>query len=485
MPFRAALQLTIIPITSSMRHLYALLVLVLTMGFCLSDSRAQTYTFADYLVRTIPNDFQDISGIGTDVSSHTSQWDWYYRVHPNEITIPFNFRWLNTVSNKIKITSQGAVVLGGAAEIPDGVTYLYGEYYYYYWYYKPYSYGGNYMYGLNNRLTAWLGAHDATAESKVHMAVLGTAPNRKVVVQASKVVPWYYSGSQPKASYQVVLFESGISRWEAHYREDAPGTWNPYYYYYGPFTGATGWDTPSWSGYAGVRNYGVNTSTGMIYLTSFPNTVGAAPSVGYGPYPQTYNRTIPTVGYRFFIAYPYDLAASAITYPMREQILNKDVAFTPTGVITNEGSAVPSSITVNRRITLFGVGQAYNQSITTSSPASFSSANLSFPDFTPLSYGIYYDTMEVISTTPADQYAANNIVTTTYVVSPPNNMKAISVNNPAPGSRTPINIPTPVGATFRNLGANNQINVPVSMVIYSPTGQVVYRDTVRFPSTLR
>jgi hypothetical protein len=89
--------------------------------------------------------------------------------------------------------------------------------------------------------------------------------------------------------------------------------------------------------------------------------------------------------------------------------------------------------------------------------------------------------MEVISTSPADQSAGNNITSTTYVVSPPNNLKAIAVTNPAPGSRTPINIPTPVGATFRNLGANDQINAPVTMVIYNPQGQVVYRDTVRFP----
>jgi hypothetical protein len=124
----------------------------------------------------------------------------------------------------------------------------------------------------------------------------------------------------------------------------------------------------------------------------------------------------------------------------------------------------------------------YNQTVSIAPPAAFSSTSVSFPQFTPLSYGIYYDTMEVVSTSPADQNAANNTSYTTYVVSPPNNLKAITVNNPAPGSRTPINIPTPVGATFRNLGANNQINAPVSMVIYNPAGQVVYRDTVRFPS---
>src|SRR5687768_4391859 len=108
-----------------MRKLYALFVLALTMGVCLSDSKAETYTFNDYLVRTIPRDFVDISGIGTDVTSHTNQYDWYYRVNPTEFTIPFNFRWLNTVSNKIKITSQGSVIIGGEAENPASMIYLY------------------------------------------------------------------------------------------------------------------------------------------------------------------------------------------------------------------------------------------------------------------------------------------------------------------------------------------------------------------------
>ena len=466
-----------------MQHRYRLLLFLFLLLGLSSKAQAQTYTFADYLVRTIPSDFVDISGIGTDVSSHSQQYDWYYRVNPNEITIPFNFRWLNTVSNKIKITSQGSIILGGEAEVPADKQQLYADYYDYYWYYIPYSYGSGYpyQYGANNMLSAWTGLHYASAESKVHYAVLGTAPNRRVVVQASKYTDPYVAGSL--GSSQVVLFESGISRWEAHFRADANTTWGyPYGSFYGPHVGATGWTTPNFTTYAGVRSYGINTSTGMIYITSHPNVVGVTPGVGYGPYPQSqYNVQMPTTGYRFFIAYPYDLAASLITNPTFEQILNKDVAFTPTGVITNEGSSAPSTATIRRRITLFGTGEVYNQSINIAPPAAFTSTNVSFPQFTPTQYGIYYDTMEVVSTSPADQVVTNNRTVTQYVVSPPNNIKAITVTNPAPNSRTPINIPTPVGARFRNLGANAQINVPVSMVIYDPAGQVIYRDTVRFP----
>ncbi|HET6513091.1 MAG TPA: hypothetical protein VFH43_12935, partial [Candidatus Kapabacteria bacterium] len=462
-----------------MRNLYALLLLALTLGLGLSDSLAQTYTMQSYLVRTIPNDFQDISGVGTDITPDMqiqSIYDAYQRVSNKEYTLPFNFRWANAVSNKIKVTGHGGVIVGGSAEVPDAVVYLYTYYDYYFGYYGWRS--GNYQYGSNNLISPFTGIVMATAESKWHMAILGTAPNRVAIVQASKIQDYSWGQSQSVGSWQAKLYESGISRVEYAYRPDVvnAGWGYPYGSYYGPFVGGVGKD---WEYSTGTQ---YRTAANVMSITGRPAPIGT-PNVYYSTFPQSqYGLPLPDVGYRIFIAYPYDLAASAITNPLRDQILNKDVAFTPTGVVSNEGSSNLSTATVNRRITLFGVGQVYNQNITITPPAAFNAANISFPSFTPLAYGIYYDTMEVISTTPADQAAANNITVTTYVVSPPNNMKAITITNPAPGSRTPINIPTPVGATFRNLGANNQINVPVSMVIYNPAGQVVYRDTVRFPS---
>ena len=102
-----------------MRNLYALLLLVLTMGVGLSTSQAQTYTMQSYLVRTIPNDFQDISGVGTDITPDMqiqSIYDAYQRVSNKEYTLPFNFRWANAVSNKIKVTGQGGGIVGGSGE---------------------------------------------------------------------------------------------------------------------------------------------------------------------------------------------------------------------------------------------------------------------------------------------------------------------------------------------------------------------------------
>jgi hypothetical protein len=116
-------------------------------------------------------------------------------------------------------------------------------------------------------------------------------------------------------------------------------------------------------------------------------------------------------------------------------------------------------------------------------PASFTSATVTFPSFTPTQYDIYRDTVYVLGLQPtADQSNTDNMTWDEFTVSPPNNIKAITVLNPAPQTRTPINIATPVGARFMNAGANDQTNVPLTMVIRDPNGNVVYRDTVIVPT---
>ena len=462
-----------------MRRLYALLLLALTIGIGLSEAQAQTYTLQNYLVRSIPPDFQDISSFGTDVTPAIvtgSIYDFYQRVSPNEYTIPFNFRWINTITNKFKVTGSGHVVIGGNTEMPAGIQYwtMYNVPSYNYGYYSGTSFYG----APNNLLSAWGPLGYSNADTKYHYAVVGSAPNRVLIVQTSRAQDY---GGTSVMSWQIRIYESGISRVEYAYRTDivGDGYWrNLSTPNYGAFVGATG------------KSFTISTSTqyrtanDIMCIYTRPAPIGT-PSVYYTTTPQTYtqfNLPLPVNGYRIFIASPYDLAAKAITAPLLDQILNKDVPRAMTGVIANEGSSTPTAATINRRVSLLGVGQVYNETMNITPPAAFASTNVTFPNFTPLAYGIYYDTMEVISTSPADQGAANNVTSTSYVVSPANNIKGIAITNPAAESRTPINIATPVGATFRNLGSNNQINVPVSMVIYDPSGEVVYRDTVRFPT---
>ncbi|HET6512577.1 MAG TPA: hypothetical protein VFH43_10330, partial [Candidatus Kapabacteria bacterium] len=451
-----------------------------------SKATAQTYTIGDYLVRTIPNNFQDISGSGLDISADIgfTENDLHLQVSLSEYTIPFNFRWINYVSNKIKVTGNGSIVLGGHAEWPaekvTGIT----DYYYLYAYNKnPYSTAtSTQQQGANNMLIPWAGWFDATINTRHHLAVVGTAPNRRVIVQTSRVQHNYWTGAPAIGSHQVVLFESGISRVEYHYRNDQPGVWNSTgSYTYGPWIGATGWEQPPGTT-SSVRTEGPAGSVMLIKGTPAP---GGTPNVYYENTPTTtmshYTGTHPSVGYRIFIAYPYDLAATGITNPILDQIRSKDVAFIPQGTIANEGSSVPTAAVYSRRITLLGVGEVYNESVSITPPAAFSSGTINFPSFTPLAFGVYRDTMELISTTPADQYAGNNVAFSSFVVSPPHNMRAVAITNPFPESRTPINVPTPVSATFRNIGTSDEVNVPVTLVITDPAGEVVYRDTLRIP----
>src|SRR5438876_4892507 len=84
----------------------------------------------------------------------------------------------------------------------------------------------------------------------------------------------------------------------------------------------------------------------------------------------------------------------------------------------------------------------------------------------------------------ADQNGADNTFTNEWICAPPNDIKAVAVLNPPVGGqgRTPIAINTPVQMRFRNLGTNNQTNVPITAVIRDPSGAVVYRDTVIIPN---
>ncbi|MEP7234967.1 MAG: T9SS type A sorting domain-containing protein, partial [Ignavibacteriota bacterium] len=110
------------------------------------------------------------------------------------------------------------------------------------------------------------------------------------------------------------------------------------------------------------------------------------------------------------------------------------------------------------------------------------STYITLPNYTPVNYGIYTMTWTVNSSTPADQFPADNVLVTQFVISPPNNIASIKALAPASTVggllvRSPVNIPTPVAFQYRNLGVNDQTNVPVTVWIKNPQGTIVYRDT--------
>lgn len=162
---------------------------------------------------------------------------------------------------------------------------------------------------------------------------------------------------------------------------------------------------------------------------------------------------------------------------------------TPTAVIQNAGSSVSSSAQVNFTITEYGVGQVYNQTITLSNantysvPPAFGQETVTFPSFTPTAYNIYEDTITVYNLQPvADQYPGNNQNSDEWTCAPPNDIKAVTVINPPNKSSTQVDVATPISVRFRNLGANNQTHVPVSVQVHNHSGAVVFRDTIIIPN---
>src|SRR5579864_7340251 len=124
-----------------MKKIYALFLSMLAFAcLALVPAVQAQYSITDYSIRVVPNAFVDLSGQGTDITEidNVGLYE-YYRVS-NEITLPFTFRYINTVTNKIKVEQTGNVIVGGSASWADGANYDYGNYYYYSIYYSQFTY---------------------------------------------------------------------------------------------------------------------------------------------------------------------------------------------------------------------------------------------------------------------------------------------------------------------------------------------------------
>jgi|GEM_PF-3210416 len=521
-----------------MKKLYAFLVVLLGLGM-ISSENAHAFAITNFVVRTInaPDaqglgsgaNWQSITGTNGNLSSSYDgeQMSAAYQV-------PFNFQFLNTqitTSNTFRFNNYGTVVF--SPTWPSNANYDYGSYDWFYlseygtvYDYLPnalyqneidYTYG--YSYYGNYRLAPFEGFltyYNSMPGYSVQWTTLGSAPNRELVVQANNV-PGYQYGPSPgiAGSWQTVVYEAGISNFQFNYGPQI-GTFNQswgYLYTYG------GWLVESYSGYTAVK------TTGGNYLTIGWNGNGtdasAQPLVAYvnnyslsGYYnPNTYgwvaedNATeakLPQVSYHVSLPYPYDFSADVITNPGQEQLKAKNVAFTPTIKITNQGTSVPTSLQVNLTMSFINGPQAYNQTVTvpgTSLPGPFTSTTISMPAFTPhdttigavsyLAYNIYEDTATVYNLQPtADQNPADNVTTDEWICSPPNDIKSVAILSPAVGTsssdRTPLSVATPVHARFRNTGTSSQTNVPLTVVIRDPSGAIEYGrspgDTIYIPS---
>src|SRR5687768_7683341 len=105
-----------------MRKLYALVVSAVLLA-SITSANAQTYSISSYLTRVFSGAYNDINGTTIDaVKAGGYQYNYYYM--SNEITMPFNFRFINIVTNKVKTDATGNVIFG----LPDRILYDYYNY---------------------------------------------------------------------------------------------------------------------------------------------------------------------------------------------------------------------------------------------------------------------------------------------------------------------------------------------------------------------
>jgi len=450
-----------------MKKIYALFLGLLAFASLALVPAAQAqYSVTSYLVRANNNPFVANSG-GTVISELTPNTQyWYYHVS-NEVTIPFNYRFSNLVTNKFKVESDGTVICGGTATWPDGCIYDYGmgsggySLYASQFTYPQYGYG----YYANNSIRPFCGIIGATVgTTQYNYVIKGSAPNRTCTIEASYIQNYPYFNDP--ASWQVVLYEVGsnsgfISKIDMNYL--TPVTNTQWIYNYG----------------IGIKDAGYCSGEISIYGANIVPDGGTPTYSTCGYY---YNYAVPRQNYTFGILYDYNLTFSKPNqYPANNQILLINNPITPTIQVSNEGKLGFTAVSLRLQIT-GDPANPYNQTVNLTAgqiptPLGGVSPSISFPAFTPINYGIYTANWSVNSSTPADQFPPDNTFTSSFVISPPNNIAALKITSPGSGVRTPINIPTPIAAQFRNLGVNNQTGVPVTAYVKNPQGIVVYRDT--------
>ena len=188
--------------------------------------------------------------------------------------------------------------------------------------------------------------------------------------------------------------------------------------------------------------------------------------------------------------YPYDFSADMIVNPANPvspdlTIKLMGVPIIPTVQITNKGYQIPipTSVTVRFQITPKGGGSPVytHDTVLTGAnvPSRYTSKVIQFPAYTPMALGVYEDTVTVFNLQPnADMRPSNNVVTSEFTVTLPNNIQTQAFIDPLSNSMASAGTLNPIIIQFRNIGGNDQANVPLVALIKDQTGTVVYADTV-------
>jgi hypothetical protein len=491
-----------------MKKLYALALSVMVVMLMLgsfSNLNAQNFTLGGLTVRTVPNSWTSINGAGTEVVSLRNQPYGYFL--SSEITTPFPIRYLDWQTSTVRIGAAGQVILSGpgAAAFPVTTLYDYGAQYgqYDYWYQSgstiyhnvyydqvqgPYYNYGQYCYNAAYAIVPWgsfLVQNDGT--HSIWHEVSGTSPNRVWTVEASNQRAYYSSAA---GSWQVKFYENGTNNFTKirfYYFNKVSGNWS-----YPQNYGSYGYN---YNTVFGIRNNGTSGYySGTNGLTVRWATLPAANTImsngnHYYTTDYAYNdyADLPSVGVEFSNYLDWDLSmGNPNPFPGVDAVRSRNVPFSPSFTLANEGKNSYSSGQARCRITMLGTGIVYDQVVTfsgTQIPAPFSSITptpIVFPSYNPTDYGVYNIQFSLVTATPTwpDNNTGNDSYTYTITVSPDNDLRGVSVITPTNNSRTPVNVPMPIEIRFQNSGVLNQPTGRITAVVKNPMDVVVYRDTV-------
>lgn len=487
-----------------MKKIYALVLSMFAAVLLLSSVStvsAQTFTLSQLTVRTIPNTWNSINGIGTEVTSLRNQaWGYFLS---SEISTPFPIRYLNWATSTIRIGAAGQVLLvgpSGTNSIPTAKVYdygaQYGQYqqsgtYYYDQIHGAYQdFGGNYVYNANYAIVPWgtFGVQNNGTKT-VWYHTQGTAPNRTFTVEANNMRAYTTGGA---GSWQVVFLEgspTNFTRIRFYYNITTNSEWN-----YPSID--WGWGSVTYYSVLGIRNNGGIAGNGGLGIqrSSLPaaNTI-MTDGVHYRRTSYTSNSSafLPQVGIEFANYLNYDLTLSnPNNQPPDGVVRSINVAIPLSFTLMNEGKNAYTSAQVRCRITLLGTGIVYDQIASPDPtfgngqiPGVFTfvpGSPISFPSYTPTDFGVYTIQYSIVTASPVwpDDNSGNDSYSNTITVSPDHDLRAVSVLNPANNSRTPINLGAPMSMRFHNSGVLDQPSGKITAVVKDPSGVVVYRDTV-------
>src|SRR5437773_2350609 len=105
-----------------MKKFYALFLVMLAIAWLavVPAAKAQ-YTVDSYTIITDQQAWSSINGNGgIEITELKPQGQYDYHKYSSDIFLPFSTQYLNSFTNKIKVTQNGSVVVSGSDLVADG-----------------------------------------------------------------------------------------------------------------------------------------------------------------------------------------------------------------------------------------------------------------------------------------------------------------------------------------------------------------------------